>query len=1264
MDTGASGYAFIDTQLAHQLSKDFNLPFMPLLKVKAVQAYDGVSRKPITHALYLTLTIRGRRTHSAPMLITDLGRHQLIIGLPWMVTERAFLDCEARVVRFLPQGLHWSSIMAILEQQASPSDAPASTSKTLPREPTPRATATLAQTPRPRGIEVPLPKPIKASPRSPANFDEVRRNLDEAHRIPPKEKEDLQIAMVGAAGYIMAAKTNNSKHQADTFVTSVKEIDEAIRQMDPDSVELNEVAPSPSAEDLQRQVPKYLHDFLDVFDRRESKELPPYRDDDHRIELTKPVEELPKTKLRNMGYHKAKKVKEYLEENLDRGFIVPSKAAYASPILFAQKKDGSLRFCVDYRGLNEVTKKNRYPLPLINETMAKVSGCRHLTKIDIIAAFNRIRMHPDSEEFTAFITAFGMYQSRVLPFGLSNGPASWQHYINKILFDYLDKFCQAYVDDILIYSKSRKEHHEHVRLVMQKLREAGLQADIRKCEFDVEETRFLGVIINGNGIKMDPEKVATILAWDTPSNLKQTQGFLGFCNFYRKFIKGFSKIASPLTQLSKKDKAFEWNDQCQQAFELLKKRCTEAPVLRHFDPDLDCILEVDSSDTVNGGVLSQRDAQGEIHPVAFYSHSLDPAERNYDIYDKELLAIIKALEYWQDELEATDEPIKIFTDHKNLEYFMSTKKLSRRQARWSEIMSRYNFKIVYRPGKQNMVADALTRRGDADPLANENEKVLLPPDKFDLAPIEPEEQPEDPQDVGAQPAPRARSIWASITQANTDNADFKKYRIALRRGTWKDLDIDLSHSRSKNKVLYKGDRLWVPPSEVTSLVKRIHNQPSSGHPGIRRTLGLVERYYYWPTVRSDVKQYIRNCHTCRRTKAPRDKYNGFLRPLPVPEQRWKDIGIDFIVGLPECEGKNAILTVIDRLSKDRKYIPVRCGEEGCSAEETAKLLKDHVWSFHGLPSSITSDRAKAFISAVWKALCRRLGIDSNPSSSYHPETDGQTERANQDCKQSLRALVNYHQNDWVDHLPISRFQHANLESAATGMTPFFFNNGYHPRMNFSPDEKEPRTVSERVAAERAAQFVEKMEAILEFGRKNDAEAKERMAIQANRHRRDISYKIGDWVWLSTKDLRTDRPCKSLDYKFIGPYQIIAEHNGSYELDLPGTLGIEKTHHSKKLRPEPNDPLPGQYNDPPPPLRIEEGEPVHGIERIVGSRYRFGLLQYKVKWEGYEQDDVWYRASEGQFDDAPEAIRAYFQQNQNADGAPDGQARRRPRRQRI
>ncbi|KAH0609353.1 uncharacterized protein H6S33_012839 [Morchella sextelata] len=308
--------------------------------------------------------------------------------------------------------------------------------------------------------------------------------------------------------------------------------------------------------------------------------------------------------------------------------------------MFVKKSDGTLRLCVDYRGLNAITIKNQYPLPLLKETLAKLSRAKYYTKLDLCWGYNQIRIAEGDEWKTAFRTRYGHFEYTVMPFGLVNAPATFQDWINDILRPYLDQFVTAYLDDILIYSETLSEHKEHIQKVPKVLDENHVHLKPEKCEFMVQETKYLGLILTPNGNRMDPKKVIDVLEWSTPTNLHDVQVFLGFANFYRRFILGYSKIVAPLTALTKKNVKFEWTDDREEAFQTLKKMFTTAPILTHFNPDRRIVIETDASDYVSAGILSQRDDEGILHPVAFFSKKHSPAECNYEIYDKELLAII------------------------------------------------------------------------------------------------------------------------------------------------------------------------------------------------------------------------------------------------------------------------------------------------------------------------------------------------------------------------------------------------------------------------------------------------------------------------------------------------------------------------------------------------------------------------------------------------------------------------------------------------
>ena len=1093
-------------------------------------------------------------------------------------------------------------------------------SETTPEAPTLRVTSILKRKPRrnPKKMGVDL-----------INEETKPRKTPIKKEDNATEQEQVRIAIIGAAAY----RRLTQDPTVDTFSITPCQLDRMLNQT-PDSYQISEMQ---TPEEVKDKLPPEYHDFIDVFDRKKAEILPPHRPYDHKIEIEGEAGKLPKSRLYPISEFKLRKVKEYLTDNLKKGFITPSKAPYASPILFAAKKDGSLRFCVDYRKLNALTKRDRYPIPLIDEVLARVQGAKYLSRLDIIAAFNKLRMNPNSEDLTTFVTSFGAFKYRVLPFGLINGPASFQHYINDVLFEYLHEFCQAYLDDILIYSKTLKEHRNHVRAVLQKLREAGLQVDIVKCEFHVQETLFLGLLVSTEGLKMHPDKIQVIQNWGTPRNVTDVQSFIGFCNFYRRFIRNFSKIARPMITLTRKDQPFAWNETCQEAFNLLKRSIASAPILTHFDRSKEAILETDSSDYVNGGVLSQYGDDGKLHPVAFYSKNMAPAECNYEIYDKELLAIIRCLKHWRPELECTEIPIKIFTDHKNLEYFMTTKELTRRQARWAEKLAEFNFKILYQTGARNHKADALTRlpgyRPDNsnDDRRKHQQQILISSDRLLAEAIE-----EDDQSESLGPQEPLPGLIKSLNQ--TDDIG-RRIREALTEET-DSVTNDNSFSIQNKLLTYLG-RVWVPESVRTRLIREVHDQPSSGHQGVTRTLEALRRGYDWPGAKRDIKQYIRNCHTCCRSKAPRDKLNGLLQPLAIPEQRWKDIAIDFITGLPLSEGYNAILTVVDRLTKERHYIPCTAGDEGTSAEETAKLMLQWVYRTHGLPSSIISDRGTQFVSIVWKSIYKRLRIDSRLSTAYHPQTDGQTERANQDVERYLRSYCSYRQDDWPTWLPMAEFADNNATSIATGMTPFFLNKGFHPRMSFDLDPTKPSSPHERLQRERARDITARMEEILGVARKALQETREAMATSANKKRKEVEYKPGDMVFLSSKNIKTARPSKKLDDKMLGPFKVLEAVGSSYRLQLPMTMKVHDVFHASLMRKAAEDPLAGQKNPPPPPVVVDDEEEWE-LEDIEDSRLsgRNKRLQYRVKWKGIDRDLEWYNADGGEFDNCRDLVEDF------------------------
>jgi len=400
------------------------------------------------------------------------------------------------------------------------------------------------------------------------------------------------------------------------------------------------------------------------------------------------------------------------------GKIRRSTSPAGSPILFVPKNSGrGLRLCVDYQGLNAITIPNRYPLPLMQELQDRVQGAKWFTKLDLKNGFNLIRIREGDEWKTAFRTRYGLYEFQVMPFSLTNAPSTFQDMMNHVLSDILDVGVLAYMDDILIYAKTEEEHDRLVKEVLTRLQRNGLAVAPEKCVWKAEEVEFLGYIIGREGIKMSTTKVEAVLSWKTPNSLMEVQSFLGFANFYRRFIKDYSKVARPLTELTKKETGtkWAWTEEAGKAFKELKTRFTTAPILAHFDAIKPVIIETDASDFAIGAVLSQRDRENRLHPVAFHSRKFQPAEINYEIHDKELLAVVDAFKHWRRYCEGAVHPVQVLSDHQNLEYFTTTKVPNRRQARWAQELAGIDFKIYYRSGAQNGKPDALSRCSEYRP---------------------------------------------------------------------------------------------------------------------------------------------------------------------------------------------------------------------------------------------------------------------------------------------------------------------------------------------------------------------------------------------------------------------------------------------------------------------------------------------------------------------------------------------------------------------
>ncbi|KAL0147882.1 hypothetical protein M9458_056803 [Cirrhinus mrigala] len=676
----------------------------------------------------------------------------------------------------------------------------------------------------------------------------------------------------------------------------------------------------------------------------------------------------PRGHLYSLSATEQRAMEEYVAEGLRAGTIRPSSSPVATGFFFVKKKDGGLRPCVDYRGLNQITIKNRHPLPLTNTALDALSGAHFFSKLDLRSAYNLVRIREGDEWKTAFITPTGHYETLVMPFGLCNSPAAFQHLINDVLRDMLGRWCYAYLDDILIYSKTLEEHTQHVRAVLQRLLAHQLFCKLEKCAFHQHTTTFLGFVISDQGVAMDPQKLEAVRSWPLPTSLKQLQRFLGFANFYRRFIRGFSSTAAPLTALTRPSRGeFHLTPEAIQAFRALCHQFTSAPVLIHPDPVKPFVVEVDASDV---GVGATRN----------YTHVAFSPESFF--------AIKWALEEWRHWLQGGGDPFTVWTDHQNLTVIRQTKQLNPRQARWALFFEHFNFHLSYRPGSKNTKADALSRQHQRDTITSEPAPVL--PSHIILAPIR----------------------WGLEER--------------VRQG----------HSQEPPPSDTPTGRLFVPSALRQEVLQWGHDSTLAGHPGVQRTTNFITRAFWWRTLRRDIQEYVQA--RSKNTNAPS---TGELQPLPVPKRPWTHISLDFVTGLPDSQGKNTILTIVDRFSKAVHLVAL----PGLpSAKSTAELILEHVVRLHGSPKDIVSDRGPQFTAKFWQAFCRLVGTTSSLSSGFHPQTNGQTKRANQQLERFLRCFASEHQRSWASYLVWAELSNNLHTSSTTGLSPFEVCYGFQP----------------------------------------------------------------------------------------------------------------------------------------------------------------------------------------------------------------------------
>jgi hypothetical protein len=921
--------------------------------------------------------------------------------------------------------------------------------------------------------------------------------------------------------------------------------------------------------------------------------------------------------MRRMSPDQHEVVRQHVEEMQKDDIISPTTSPWAAPVVLVKKKDGSYRFCIDYRALNKITKRDVYPLPRIDDALDSLGSAKFFTTLDLPSGFWQVPMDEADREKTAFITRFGQFMFNRMPFGLTNAPATFQRLMDAVLTGLTWKLCLVYIDDIIIFSPSFNQHLSDLQEVFDRLRNANLSIKLSKCRFCSPEVEYLGHIVTKDGVRTDPKKVDAVAKMAAPENTDDIKSFLGMVNYYRRFIRRAAHLAEPLQRLTRDGVPFVWDNECQTAFEELKRALTESPVLAFPDFTREFILQTDASNYQSGAVLSQI-IEGEERPIAYFSQTLNAAQRNYSPTQRECLAIVQALRHFKPYL--VGRKFTIFTDHAPLQYLYSKKDTNAKLMRWYMEISEYNVDVRYRPGKENANADAVSRlqvfmlRASSTPknrIAVPDADRVLPDDlDFNERPSIYTLVPSKPIHFSEQTVPfvsdfellaekdfltlnglQSRHLvfavsdsspWSNISELQSQDSEFAPIIKFLKSN---ELPDDLALARRvvasasnyllDDNVLY---HLWFPnnrhrrsearrqlalPQSLRDEVLRTYHDDSLGaHLGAERTLHRIQSRFYWDTMVKDIEFYVRSCKVCNERKSPKRAPAGEMGSVArTATEPFQIVAVDILGPLPETKKGNKYIVVFsDYFTKWPEAFAVTAVD----AKKFAELFVEEIVCRYGAPETLLSDQGSQFRANLSKAIYEALQVRKVSTSPYHPQTDGMVERFNATLEDMLSAYVSKHQNDWDVYIPYVLFAYRASLHPSIGDTPFY--------MMFGRDARYPAEIKNQVLnrpsstnpADHRHELTVRLQEAKEVASASLQKAFEKHKKYYDRHRRVAEFRPGDLVWLYQPEAPTVTP--KFRRPWEGPFRIQEKKNAqNYKLTDIGTRRFSAVVHVSRLK---------------------------------------------------------------------------------------------------
>ena len=946
---------------------------------------------------------------------------------------------------------------------------------------------------------------------------------------------------------------------------------------------------------FHNEIKQCLADFQDVFSK-DNNDIGSTDEVKHSINTgdAAPIKEKP----RRQPVCNQEEINRQVKDLEDRGVIEPSDSPWAANVVLVKKKDGSKRLCIDYRGLNAVTIKDAYPIPRIDDTLDALGGAKWFSTLDLSSGYWQVALDNDAMDKSAFVVRNGLYRWKVMPFGLTNAPATFERLMEKVMKGLQWEILLIYLDDVIVYGKTVQEEIERLRITFSRLRAANLKLKPSKCHLFQTSVLYLGHVVSAEGVMTDPDKVKAIKDWPTPRCLKEVRSFLGLASYYRRFIRGFADIASPLHELTSKAKQFQWSESCEDAFQELKLKLQNAPILAYPLPEGEFVLDTDASADAMGAVLSQIQ-DGEEKVIAYFSKKFSKAERNYCVTRRELLAVVVSLKQYKQYLYG--RKVLVRTDHASLQWLLNFKNPEGQTARWLEQIAEYDLIIQHRPGKKHGNADGLSRPR-CKQCGREDEGI-----DNTREPDSPNGEAKNVRRIAAESTLRHPDLWEAQLEDDTIGWLARAKEIGIKaRPEWE----TLSHLPASTKTYwsqwdqleihegvvcrrYESDdgkslrwQIILPKKLREEVLAEIHSGPLGGHLGVKKTLAKVKARFYWPGLTSDIRSHLRKCNLCERRKSPPKKRRARLQQYRVgmPIER---VAIDLLGPLPRSGRGNQWVMVVG--DYQTKWMEAYALPDAKAATVAKKLVEEFVCRY-GVPRELHSDQGTNFESELFAEMCKLLGIKKTRTTAYNPKSDGLVERFNRTLMNIIAMLVEEDtcDRDWDELLPYATSAYRSTPQESTGETPNMMMLGRELRLPI-----ELTMPSFPVEEEVIGDFTEKLRENFQEAHKRAEQVTGKSARKQkkmyDRHTTETGLQENQFVWLFDPSKKKGVSPK-LQLRWKGPFLIVSQLSDVTFRIQATTRSKPIVVHSDRLKPYRGQELPKwTWRKPSDPIVEESGE---------------------------------------------------------------------------